>query len=296
MCELFSMSSKMPTAATRSIDAFTRRGGRDTRNADGWGVAFYNDRDARIYREPEPAGDSAWLSFIKRQRMAGRLMLSHVRHATQGEVSLVNTQPFARELGGRMHVFAHNGRFDGIETKLAGGWGRRYWPIGNTDSEVAFCILLERLSLLWQGDVTPPLLDRLAIVSRFAAQMRELGPANFLYADGDVLFAHGDRRLQANGTIRPPGLWRLCRACTTDPDAQPPGDDGSHQEIIIFASVPLNAERWIPLADGEVVVVKDGRLVRPDELTDRPSRHRTWFGADIGQRERHGEVSPYRQQ
>ncbi len=301
MCELFSMSSKMPTVATRSIDAFTRRGGRDTRNADGWGVAFCNDRDVRIYREPEPAGDSAWLSFIKRQRMPGRLMLSHVRHATQGEVSLVNTQPFARELGGRMHVFAHNGRFDGIESKLAGEWGRRYRPIGNTDSEVAFCILLDRLSLLWQSDVTPPLLDRLAIVSRFAAQMRELGPANFLYADGDVLFAHGDRRLQANGTIAPPGLWRLCRACTVDPDGQAPGDavgraEESHQEIILFASVPLDAECWIPFAEGEVVVVKDGLSIRPDQPTAWQSRHRTCFGANTAQREKYGEVPPRCQQ
>ena len=117
------MSSRIPTVATCSIDAFARRGGWDTRNIDGWGVAFYNDRDVRIYREPEPAGDSAWLSFIKRQRLPGRLMLSHVRHATQGAVSFVNTQPFARELGGRMHVFAHNGRFDGIETRFAASGG-----------------------------------------------------------------------------------------------------------------------------------------------------------------------------
>ncbi len=291
----------MPTVATLSIDAFARRGGRDTRNIDGWGVAFYNDRDVRIYREPEPAGDSAWLSFIKGRRVPGRLMLAHVRHATQGGVSFANTQPFARELGGRTHVFAHNGRFDGIETKLAGAWGR-FQPIGNTDSEVAFCILLERLSVLWRGGVTPPLANRLAIVSRFAAQMRELGPANFLYADGDVLFAHGDRRLQADGEIAPPGLWRLRRECTTDPDASPragvvTGAGVPHQEITLIASVPLNAERWIPLAEGEVIVVKDGAACsRPREPTVGRSRRRTQLAANTRQRENRGEVPPYHQQ
>ncbi len=300
MCELFCMSSKIPTVATLSIDAFARRGGRDTRNSDGWGVAFYNGRDVRIFREPEPAGDSAWLSFIRRQRMPGRLMVSHVRHATQGAVSLVNTQPFTRELGGRTHVFAHNGRFDGIETKLAGAW-ERFQPIGNTDSEVAFCILLERLSVPWRGGGAPPLVHGLAIVSRFAAQMRALGPANFLYADGDVLFAHGDRRLQADGEIAAPGLWRLCRECTTDPDAPPQasvvsGAGALHQEITLIASVPLNAERWIPLVEGEVIVVKDGRPVRPDKPTDGKSRRRSHLRANTRQRESCGEVPPYHQQ
>lgn len=262
MCELFSLSSRIPTVATRSIDAFARRGGWNTRNIDGWGVALYNDNDVRIYREPEPAGDSAWLSFIKQQRMPSRLMLSHVRHATQGAVSLSNTQPFARELGGRMHVFAHNGRFDGIETRFAGEWVR-FQPIGNSNSEVAFCILLERLAALWQGGVTPPLARRQAVVSQFAAEMRELGPANFMYADGDALFAHGDRRIQADGEITPPGLWRLCRACATDPDgsaqtAMVTEAGAAQQEITLIASVPLNDERWVPLARGKVIVVKDG--------------------------------------
>ncbi len=300
MCELFSLSSRIPTVATVSIDAFARRGGRDTRNSDGWGVAFYNGPDVRIYREPEPAGDSAWLSFIRRRRMPGRLMFSHVRHATQGAVSLVNTQPFARELGGRMHVFAHNGRLDGIETKFAGEW-HRFRPIGTTDSEVAFCILLERLSSLWQGSGPPPLADRLAIVSRFAAEMRALGPANFLYADGDVLFAHGHRRLQDDGVIAPPGLWRLCRECANDPDAPPQasivsGSGALHQEITLIASVPLNAERWIPLTEGQVIVVKDGRPLRTDKPTARKSRRRAHLGAIARHKETCSEIPAYRQQ
>ena len=48
-----------------------------------------------------------------------------------------------------------------------------------------------------------------------------LGPANFIYADGDVLFAHAHRRMQADGTIAAPGLWRLNRRCPIDLDALP---------------------------------------------------------------------------
>src|SRR5260370_25469327 len=212
MCELFCLSSRVPTAATFSLDAFARRSGRETRNVGGWGLAFYNGRDVGLYREPEPAGDSAWLNFVEQRRLQSSLVISHIRHATHGAISLANTQPFARELGGRMHLFAHNGRLDDIEGRHAGEW-ERFQPIGDTDSEVAFCILLERLSDLWRGAEAPSLDDRVRVITSFAAELRQLRPANFLYADGDALVAHGHRRIQADNSIAPPGLWRLHRQC-----------------------------------------------------------------------------------
>jgi predicted glutamine amidotransferase len=265
MCELFCVSSRLPTRATFSLHTFDQRGGYAGRSIDGWGVAYHEGREVRLCKEPEPAADSAWLAFIEGRRVPGRLVLSHIRHATQGNVSLANTQPFARELGGRMHVFAHNGRLDGIETRCAGQW-QRFQPLGQTDSEIAFCILLERLSALWHHSAVPPIEERLQVIARFAGEMREQGPANFLYTDGDVLFAHGHRRLQADGHIRPPGLWYLRRECADDADALSLAgvaiDHASdHQEIVLIASVPLTDEAWVPFAEGEVVVVRNGGVL-----------------------------------
>lgn len=269
MCELFCLSSRLATVVSFSLEAFARRGSRDGRNVDGWGVAYYDGCDVRLYREPEPAGDSIWLSFVERRRVASTLVLSHIRHATRGRISLANTQPFARELGGRLHVFAHNGRLDDIEIRHAGEWNR-FRPIGDTDSEIAFCILLERLSELWRGHVEPSLDNRLAIVERFAADMRQLGPANFIYADGNMLFAHGHRRIQADSMIAPPGLWQLQRRCSVDVDVDALREAGvaiepvrQDQEVTLLASVPLTAEPWRPLAEGEVLVVKNGRDLSP---------------------------------
>jgi glutamine amidotransferase len=270
MCELFCLSSRLATVVSFSLEAFARRGGRDDRNVDGWGLAYYDDRDVRLYREPEPAGDSAWLSFVERRRVASTMVLSHIRHATRGRISLANTQPFARELGGRLHVFAHNGRLGGIESCHAGEWDR-FQPVGETDSEIAFCILLERLLDLWQYRMEPSVEDRLAVVKRFAADMRQLGPANFIYADGDTLFAHAHRRIQADNVIAPPGLWQLQRRCRVDADALPEAgvaiESGQHnQEITLLASVPLTAEPWSPLAEGEVLIVQNGRGLSPAEI------------------------------
>lgn len=265
MCELFCLSSRLPTRVTFSLREFADHGGPGGRNVDGWGLAFYDGRDVRLYKEPEPAGDSPWLAFIQERRLPTRLLISHIRHATRGGLSLANTQPFARELGGRTHLFAHNGRLDGIDDLFAAS-AKRFRPQGDTDSEMAFCLLLERLSPLWVGGDVHPLAARLAAVTDFAAELRPLGPSNFLYSDGAVVFCHGHRRTQADGTIAPPGLWCLQRACAVDAEATAPSGvaiepGAGPQEIVLLASVPVTNEQWRPLAEGEIVVVADGQVV-----------------------------------
>ena len=265
MCELFCLSSRLPTRVTFSLRKFADRGGLGGHNVDGWGVAFHDGREVRLYKEPEPAGDSAWLAFIQERRLPTRLLISHIRHATRGALSLANTQPFARELGGRTHLFAHNGRLEGIDDRFAAS-KVRFRSVGDTDSEIAFCLLLERLSPLWDGGAVPPLAARLAVVADLAEELRPLGPANFLYSDGEVVFGHGHRRTQADGTIAPPGLWCLQRACAVDAEAPTPSGvtiepGAGPQEITLLASVPVTGEQWRPLAEGEIVVVADGQVV-----------------------------------
>jgi glutamine amidotransferase len=261
VCELFGFSSLSPTRATFSLRTFAERGGFTSDAADGWGLAFLEGRDARLYKEPAPAADSSWLHFIEERRIPTRLMISHIRRATRGAKTHANAQPFQRELGGRTHVFAHNGVLDGIDQKFAGA-ARRFRPVGETDSEIAFCLLLERLAPFWGDGIMPELEKRRAVFEDFACLMRALGPANFLYCDGDALFAHGHRRIQNDGAITPPGLWRLERRCEPDRDAAEV-EKGARQHIVLFASVPLSGEDWRPLADGETIVAREGQaLVR----------------------------------
>ena len=141
---------------------------------------------------------------------------------------------------------------------------RRFRPIGDTDSEHAFCALLERLTPLWDVGV-PALEERLAAVAAYAAELRELGPANFVYTDGDALFAHGHRRMNASGSIEPPGLYLLCRRCSATADGiDLTGITVEHhaeQQVALVASVPLSSEGWEALTEGEVVALRDGRLV-----------------------------------
>lgn len=266
MCELFGLSARLPTNVRLSLDELARHGGEVGPHRDGWGVAFMQDGDAQIVREPEAASESPCLRVLKEQRIRSSTVLAHIRKATQGPRLLRNTQPFARELGGETHVFAHNGMLPGIEQD-ARFIARRFQRIGDTDSEHAFCALLERMSEVWSHGM-PDLKRRLEVVEVFAAELRSVGLANFLYTDGSTLFAHGHRRPDASGQIRPPGLYVLCRQCYARDDSPTvtcTTIDAEHrQEVALVASVPLTCEPWEALEEGQVVVLREGRIWRTE--------------------------------
>ena len=264
MCELFAMSSRHPSTVTLSLEEFSRHGGLSGPHKDGWGLAWYEDGDLRLIKESDPAAGSACVRFVQEHPFLSPLVISHIRKATQGSVATRNCQPFMRELGGSWHCFAHNGDLQGIQDddRLRGSAFR---PVGETDSEWAFCALLERLLSSWRADGRPAHAQRLDIVSRFAEDLRSHGPANFLYSDGEMLFAHAHRRYQADGTIRAPGLWQLTRHCEEGGTLNASGLSiearGTAQDVLLLASVPLSAEGWVPLAEGTVLAASRGTIL-----------------------------------
>jgi glutamine amidotransferase len=250
---------------TYSLHAFAEHGGLLHPNKSGWGIAYHQGRDALLIKEPSPASDSPFVDFIATQPLASSCIIAHVRYATAGAPSFANTHPFIRELGGQMHVFAHNGGLADIWSRLplADGSPR---PIGETDSEHAFCVLLRRLAHLWRGEATPPpLADRFAVVAEFAAELARLGTANFLYSDGDTLFAHAHRRCWDEGDgrfsePRPPGLSYARRQALVVPGLELAAPK-AETEAVLVASVPLTAKGWQPMGEGTVVALGGGELL-----------------------------------
>lgn len=260
MCELFGMSSRLPATVNLSMEEFARHGGLTGPHADGWGMAFFEGAAIRLLKEPEPAADSPWIAFVREQGIKSPLVISHVRRATRGPRSLANTQPFGREMGGRMHVFAHNGFLDGVDDLELGA----FRPVGETDSELAFCHLLARLQPLWMDGAPPEPTDILPIVADVAKRLAAMGPANFLYADGQTLYVHSDRRTGPDGVIVPPGLHILMRECPAEADVvHGPGVriDAGKQSVVLVASRPLSEEPWQPLAEGTVLALSEGTAI-----------------------------------
>ena len=264
MCELLGLSSNVPATVNVSLPTLAEHGRISGTYNDGWGIGYYEGPDVRLMKDSAAVGDSEWIQFIANHDLRSQLVIAHTRKATRGTRSYPNAQPFVRELAGRAHLFTHNGDLPGIFESSA-FQPKRFNPIGETDSELAFCVLLDQMAAIWTvPHATPTLRQRFLIVSSFAGELRTLGPANFLYSDGDMLFAHGHRRKHADtGRIAAPGLVLLQRQCRSGQHgivADGLSIRSADQLVTLFASVPLTAERWEPLAEGELVAVSHGQF------------------------------------
>jgi len=266
MCELFAVSSKLPTKITFSLEEFASHGGKKAHHTDGWGLAFYDGPFAQIFHEAEPSAYSEWMEFLRTHQTPSRRIMSHIRHATVGPRSLRNTQPFSRELGGQRHVFCHNGDLKGIHQEIQ---TTRFKPIGDTDSELAFCYLVEQLQTIWLGG-KPSLESRIEVIERVFNQLSKRGPANLLYSDADYLYAFANKRTQPNGEMKPPGMYYLNRHCgignKTNILASVELENNSdakdtQQRLVLFASVPLSNESWMPFKPNQLIVSKNGVIV-----------------------------------
>ncbi len=260
MCELFAYSSSEPTRARFSLEEFRTHGCAKGPHCDGWGLAFYQDKFAQVYRDEQPAAYSEWMAFLLNHEHYSSCVISHIRRATQGGVCLQNTQPFTRESSGARHVFAHNGNLQGFKPNCV---FTSFEPIGDTDSEYAFCTLMDSIQLLGNGSA-PSLEQRIEVLAEKFYSWSLLGPANIIYSDAEYLYAFANRRTQRDGGMRPPGLYYLTRDSVVHRHMNELVGvelEGSPKRITLIASVPLSRENWHPLAENELIVCKEGELV-----------------------------------
>ena len=263
MCELLGVSVEQPIRLRFGWEDFALHGSRRAGNPDGWGVAYFAHRDVLLLREPGPAAESPMVNFLAQHAPPARQIISHVRRATTGALTLENTQPFVRYLAGRAHVFAHNGYVADTENPTGNPYLQ---PLGDTDSERLFALLLDELEKLWSQQ-TPSLAERFLVVERFAQQQRARGALNFLYCDGETLFAHGHRHTVPGETISSePGLYVLERDAGDGTDANLPckglACDGGKGLQAFVATMPLDEQPWKPLANGEIACFERGLRVR----------------------------------
>jgi len=264
------MSSYRPTTVRYSLPEFARHGAVTRSNRAGWGIAYYQGPDALLVKEPSPAGDSPWVKFIADQDVASDCVIAHVRLATIGEPSLENTHPFRRALGGRTHVMAHNGTMKRLHDSIDRS-SLTDTPIGDTDSELAFCFLLQKMRKVWsETDGLPSWQDRFETFAQTASELTTHGTCNLLYSDGDALFAHAHKRIheRPDGKFsepEPPGLsirdGKICDLGTRwSCDGLEVG--GDCQETILIASVPLDEDGWEPLPETTAIIVREGQVLQ----------------------------------
>ncbi|MDT0139297.1 class II glutamine amidotransferase [Acidovorax sp. PRC11] len=250
MCQLLGMNANTPTDVTFSFTGFAQRGGITGDHSDGWGIAFFEDKGLRHFVDHQRAVDSPVAELIRRYPIRSRNVIAHIRKATQGSVALQNCHPFVRELWGRYWVFAHNGDLKEFRPRLHA----HFHPVGATDSEHAFCWIMQELS---KSHAAMPSVAELTLTLReLAARIAPHGTFNFLLSNGQALWAHASTHLCYIERRHPFSQACLCdEDLTVDFSAQ----TTPHDRVAVVVTAPLTSDEvWTPFRSGELKVFVDG--------------------------------------
>jgi glutamine amidotransferase len=251
MCQLLGMNCNVPTDIVFSFTGFATRGGRTDVHADGWGIAFFEGAGVRHFVDYEAAVASPIAALIKSYPIKSKNVIAHIRKATQGRIALENCHPFMRELWGRYWVFAHNGDLKDFTPELNGA----FRCVGTTDSEWAFCYLLQQLRRRF-GDAPPSLPELTAALKDLCDEIASHGTFNMMLSDGSALFVHCSTKLHY--IVR---QYPFATAKLSDEDMSVDFSTVTtpRDRVAVIVTEPLTTnEVWTPLAAGELKVFVDG--------------------------------------
>jgi predicted glutamine amidotransferase len=283
MCRLFGLTAgRTPVTATFwLLDAPDSLEVQSHRNADGSGIGFFDAAGVPVLdKQPEPAFRDP--EFIREARAAeSATFVAHVRWATAGGRTVLNTHPFA--MHGR--IMAHNGgvgQLADLEAQLG-----EYASLvcGDTDSERYFALITQQVAA-HGGDVAAGI----TAAARWIATRLPVSSLNAVVAAPGELWAlrypavrplHILRRpaVQGGGPAWPAGLH--VRSATSS--VHVPAADSA--PCVVVASERLDGERgWRMLAPGELVHVRpDLTIESAVVIGDPPARLLPAGGDGAGQ-------------
>lgn len=259
MCQLLGMNANSPTDIVFSFAGFRKRGGLTDHHEDGFGIAFFEDGAVRLLQDNRASAHSVVGDWVHQYPIKSTNILAHIRKATTGRQSLVNTHPFMRELWGEYWVFAHNGQLEGFCYQ-----GDLYQSVGDTDSEAAFCFLLDELKRKFPQK---PDNDTLfAAINQICLYLSDFGMFNCLLSNGQWLLAYASTLLHHITRAAPFGVAELVdceqaidfRTCAQAEDV-----------VTVLTTLPLTEnETWQQMHTRECLVFANGRAVYQNRQAD----------------------------
>lgn len=239
------------------------------RHPDGWGVAYFNAGAPHVIKSVSSALDDHLFRRVS-GIVASETVLAHLRKATQGSLSIINTHPF--QYG--QWVFVHNGNIAGFPELREEMRARvppvlRRYILGDSDSEVLFYLLLGHMAKRCElhragyplGDVAEAIRETVEEIVQLAGEpcRDDGGPPSATYltfaiTNGTTMAAHqGGKSL----------FWSTWKKQCPDrdhcpsfgPECERPTTSGFVNHLVV-SSEPLHGVNvWQPLDFGEIIGV-----------------------------------------
>ena len=158
-----------------------------------------------------------------------------------------------RELWGRYWVFAHNGDLKDFSPRLHAG----FRPVGSTDSERAFCWIMQEMAKSHAG--VPSIAELTITLRELAARIAGHGTFNFMLSNGQALWAHASTHLHYVERRHPFAHAHLADEDLTVDFAR---NTTPQDRVAVVVTTPLTTdEAWTAFAPGELKVFVDGEAV-----------------------------------
>ncbi len=270
MCRVFGFRSVIQSQVHHSlVNAENALGLQSQKHPDGWGVAYYMHGSPHVIKSEMTALDDQLFKRVS-GIVSSETVVAHIRNATQGDKSILNTHPF--QFG--PWIFAHNGNIKNWKEKrselmeLLSPKLKRF-VLGDTDSEFLFFLILTHLEA-FSGHLAQTSLSNLAEATKSA--MKELtsiiGPVSeidngantetyltFIMTDGHRMLAHHGGKNLNYSTHK-----SLCPERETCPSfaksCENPAKQGERVNHLVFSSEPLSGQNiWNPMKPGDIIGV-----------------------------------------
>lgn len=255
MCQLLGMNCATPTDITFSFRGFSQRAGITSDHSDGFGIAFFEDKACRLFVDNQSAVESPIAELVRNYPIKSRNVIAHIRKATQGKINLENSHPFSRELWGRQWIFAHNGDLKDFLPEPSG----RFTPVGNTDSERAFCYLMDQLVKRFGYD--EPKLDQVFdLLTDISPSIAEHGTFNFCLSNGQALFTYATTKLHWLVREYP---FKPAQLIDIEVEVDFSQVTTPEDRVAVITTEPLTQnEEWTAFQEGEMILFRDGAKYR----------------------------------
>lgn len=269
MCRVFGFKSVISSQVHNSlISAENALAEQSTEHPHGWGVAYYVAGSPHIIKNVDSAVEDKIFARVSGV-VSSHTVVAHIRKATLGEHSIVNTHPF--QYG--PWVFAHNGHiheFDKYRDQLFAlvSPSLQRFILGDTDSEILFYIMLtkyfESKSLT---DIVS--VEEMAKIIRAALAdiIQVIGPMakedtpclknnylSFVITNGDIILAHNGGKKVFYSTYK-----KKCSdrdTCSSFSDVCEAPSKTGFVNHMIFSSEPLSGENiWLEMEIGQLIGV-----------------------------------------
>lgn len=254
MCQLLGMSCKEPANINFSFEGFRARGGLTDEHKDGWGIAFYRNNGFDVIVDHQPAADSVLAAEIMNADIKSKTIIAHIRKATIGDVKLSNCHPFKRELWGKTWLFCHNGDLKNFSPEL----NSRFQAEGDTDSELAFCFLLQCVEQEF-GMREPTSKELFHALGVFSREIENFGTFNIIFSNGELLYTYCSTALAYVERKFP---FTTVSLVDKNVSLDLSKYNTQHDKMIVIATKPLTSnENWQVYQHGESRMFKEGDVL-----------------------------------